>query len=97
MCLQKSNESLSVSEIVLLPNVVDCIAFWTKELPVLDKMRYQYYFQFTLTPYEKSMEHNLRDKCGLIDTFINVKCGITPNNVRGYYTVDKEALECRLV
>lgn len=50
-----------VSRIILSPEVVDCIVFWTKDplnmldkLDIIDDMGYRYYFQFTLTPYGSS-------------------------------------------
>ncbi|MBH1941585.1 DUF1848 domain-containing protein [Mobilitalea sibirica] len=68
---------LQVSKITLSPKVIDCIVFWTKDpaniidkLPELDAMGYQYYFQFTLTPYNKELEQNLRDKQDIIRTFL---------------------------
>ena len=48
-----------VSKIMLSPDIVDCIVFWTKNpKPMLDKLdalkEYKYYFQFTLTGYCRS-------------------------------------------
>ena len=56
-----------LSKILLTPDVVDCIIFWTKNpvpmIPKLDELKgYVYYFQFTLTGYGKDMEPNLPDK-----------------------------------
>ncbi len=55
---------------------VDCMVFWTKNpvpflafLPEIDAMGYPYYFQFTLTPYNRSVEKNLPDKIQLVRTF----------------------------
>ena len=55
-----------VSRIILSPEVVDCIVFWTKDplnmldkLDIIDDMGYRYYFQFTLTPYDRSVETGL--------------------------------------
>ncbi|WMJ87355.1 DUF1848 domain-containing protein [Anaerocolumna sp. MB42-C2] len=68
-----------VSKIILSPDVVDCIVFWTKDpknildkLPVIDNLGYQYYFQFTLTPYNQEIESFLRKKEEIIDTFIKL-------------------------
>src|SRR5665647_2342080 len=68
-----------ISKITLSPDVVDCTVFWTKDpvnmlgkLPLLDKMGYKYYFQFTLTPYGKDIERSLRDKSLIIETFIHL-------------------------
>jgi hypothetical protein len=66
-----------IHRINLSPETIDCIVFWTKDpvnmldkLHILDEMGYKYYFQFTLTPYGKDIERNLRDKNQIIDTFI---------------------------
>lgn len=73
-----------VSRIYLTPEKIDCIVFWTKDpanilekLPVIDALGYQYYFQFTLTPYGKELETNLRDKKEMIATFqkLSVRIG----------------------
>jgi hypothetical protein len=65
-----------VSEIALDPDSVDCIVFWTKDprnflprLDELDALGYRYYFQFTLTAYDSSIERNL-DKTNIVDAFI---------------------------
>ncbi|QIQ22047.1 DUF1848 domain-containing protein [Zophobihabitans entericus] len=52
------------SRVRLNPDVVDCIVFWTKNpypmLAKLDKLQpYDYYFQFTLTPYDQQVEAKL--------------------------------------
>lgn len=64
-----------VSRIDLSPENVECIVFWTKNPAnmmsrLADLKDYTYYFQFTLTGYEKDMETNLPDKRKvLIPTF----------------------------
>lgn len=65
-----------VSNVVLNPEVVDCIVFWTKNpeklmnhLDEIDQMGYQYYFQFTITPYNHSIEPSLPPKARIIETF----------------------------
>jgi len=35
-------------------------------LKILDEKGYKYYFQFTLTPYDKSVERGLRDTAGYV-------------------------------
>ena len=50
-----------VSRILLSPDTVDCIVFWTKNpepmISRLDELdAYDYYFQFTLTGYGKAMD-----------------------------------------
>ena len=58
-----------LSRVPLTPDIVDCIVFldegrtkFLQYLPVIDKMGYQYYFQFTLTPYGRDIEPNLAPK-----------------------------------
>lgn len=63
-----------VSKIILSPDVVDCIVFWSKNpcpmLPRLDALNeYMYYFQFTLNGYEKELEANLPSLEERIKTF----------------------------
>lgn len=68
-----------VKRIVLSPEKVDCVAFWTKNpepmLPFLkeiDDMGYQYYFQMTITDYEEEMETNLPSTAESMATFLLV-------------------------
>lgn len=65
-----------VSKILLSPENVDCIVFWTKDaeafwkhLDEIDKRGYKYYFQYTITPYNKNIESRLRDKFDIINNF----------------------------
>jgi len=56
-----------ISEILLSPDVVDGIVFWTKNpFPMLNHLdelsQFPYYFQFTLTPYGLDIEKNLPSK-----------------------------------
>ncbi|MFP3155885.1 DUF1848 domain-containing protein [Lachnospiraceae bacterium ZAX-1] len=56
-----------ISHISLSCDVVDGIVFWTKNptpmIERLDVLRgYMYYFQFTITGYEKDIEQNVPDK-----------------------------------
>ena len=39
------------------------------KLDAIDEMGYRYYFQFTVTPYDRSVERGLRDKEEIIETF----------------------------
>ena len=66
-----------VSRILLSPDTVDCIVFWTKNpepmLPFLkeiDDMDYDYYFQMTITDYEDDIEENLPDMAASMATFL---------------------------
>lgn len=72
-----------LSRLSLSPDIVDCIVFWTKDpqnimpcLPELDQLGYHYYFQFTLTPYDQTLEQGLRAKAQLEDTFIQLSTRI---------------------
>ncbi len=63
-----------VSRILLTPDVIDCIVFWTKDptnmLDKLDLLRdYSYYFLITLTPYDRQIERNVADKAHIIEAF----------------------------
>ncbi|MDE6387431.1 MAG: DUF1848 domain-containing protein [Lachnospiraceae bacterium] len=56
-----------VSKIILSPELVDCIVFWTKNPePMLDRLEelapYPFYFQFTLTGYGSDIECNVPHK-----------------------------------
>lgn len=49
------------------PLSCDCIVFWTKNaIPAIEKLdglrEYQYYFQYTVTGYDRDIEQNLPDK-----------------------------------
>lgn len=66
-----------ISKVNIRPEVVDCIVFWSKnpeplikKLDEIDQMGYKYYFQFTITPYDSSIEKSLPDKNEIIETFI---------------------------
>lgn len=63
-----------VSRIQLTPEVVDCIVFWTKNpAPLLKRLSglkdFNYYFQYTITPYTTEIEHHLPDLRQRIETF----------------------------
>lgn len=56
-----------ISNIIISPEVVDCIVFWTKNpepmFSRLDELdAYKYYFQFTLTGFGNDMECNVPHK-----------------------------------
>lgn len=66
-----------ISKVAITTDVVDCIVFWTKDpVPMIDKLNlikdYNYYFQFTITPYDESIERNMREKKDIINTFIDL-------------------------
>ena len=56
--------SHQVSKIILNPDVVDCIVFWSKNpAPMLTRLNelqnYTFYFQYTLNAYGREIEKNL--------------------------------------
>lgn len=71
--------SNQISKVALNTDVVDCIVFWSKnpepllsKLDFIDNLGYKYYFQFTITPYNKNIETGLVDKRRIADTFIRL-------------------------
>lgn len=73
--------------ILLTPELVDCIVFWTKNpipmIPKLDQLKdYCYYFQVTLTGYGRDIEAHLPDKKkDLIPAFQKLSDKIGPKRV----------------
>ena len=60
-----------IGKINLSPNVVDGIVFWTKNpIPMMSRLseleKYTYYFQFTLTAYDRDVEPNIPSKNNVI-------------------------------
>lgn len=60
-----------IGKINLSPEVVDGIVFWTKNpVPMLERLseleKYNYYFQFTLTSYDRDVEPNIPSKNDII-------------------------------
>lgn len=56
-----------VGRVTLTPDKVEGIVFWTKNAaPMLPRIHeledFKYYFQFTITAYERDIERNLPDK-----------------------------------
>lgn len=76
-----------VSKVIVSPQVIDCIVFWTKNpvpiIPKLDRLKdYDYYFQFTLTGYGRDIEAKLPDKKKvLIPAFIGLSEKLGPERV----------------
>lgn len=65
-----------VSKIILSPDIVDCIVFWTKnpspfvkQLQEIDRLGHKYYFQFTVTSYDQSIEKEVPSKKTIINIF----------------------------
>lgn len=62
-----------VYRVPLNDDTIDCIVFWTKNpipmLPKLDRIKFPFYTQFTLTGYGKDMEAGLPEKTELLRAF----------------------------
>jgi hypothetical protein len=80
VCVRNPVNLKQISRIKLSPKTIECIVFWTKNpsrefinnLSILDDLGYKYYFQFTLTPYNKSLEKNLPPKKEVINNFVDL-------------------------
>ena len=77
-----------VSRIVLNPEVVDCIVFWTKDagnimhkLAALDELGYRYCFQYTVTPYGNDLERYLRPQKEILENFKDLSVRLGKNRV----------------
>ena len=75
-----------ISRIPLSPAVVDAIVFWTKNpqnfIKYLHEFKdYNYYFLFTITCFDKSIEPGVPDKNIVIDTFKKLSDLIGPEKV----------------
>jgi len=75
-----------ISVINLNPELVDCIVFWSKNpKPMIDNLQlikdYNYYFQFTLNPYEPDVEARLPPKAEIVETFKKLSDTIGPQKV----------------
>jgi len=77
-----------VSGFSLKPEHVDAICFWTKNprpiikhLAELDERGLNYYFQFTLNPYDQTFEPNLPPMEELIETMAELAGRIGPQRV----------------
>lgn len=65
-----------LSQVDLSRDAVDCIVFWTKNpipfMPKIEELQaagYHFYFEFTLNPYDRTIEPNLPKKSRLIRAF----------------------------
>jgi len=86
VCVRNPMNRHQVSKIRLSPDVIDCIVFWSKNpapmLPRLGELAdYMYYFQFTVTPYDKKLEKGLPQKESVIETFRRLSDRIGPKRV----------------
>ena len=81
-------QSKQVSRILLTPDAVDAIVFWTKNpekfisrLPEIDALGYAYYFLFTLTPYDATLEPAVPEKGKILEVFRRLSRLIGPERV----------------
>ena len=77
-----------VSRVLLDPDVVDGIVFWTKNpapmlerLEEIDRLGYRFFFQFTITAYDHSLEKNVPTMAAVIATFRDLAARISPERV----------------
>ncbi len=70
----------------------DCFIFWTKDSHAFEKhlseiqgRGFHFYFQFTLTPYDKSLESGLREKEDIMESFIALSKAIGKTRVLWRY------------
>lgn len=77
-----------LGRVELSPRNVDCIVFWTKNpapmmdrLSEIDRMGYDYYFQFTVTAYGRDIERNLPEKRELVESFKRLSEMLGPERV----------------
>ena len=79
-----------VTKYNLSPNVVDCLAFCTKNpepmLKYLDELKiYKQYWFVTITPYGKDIEPNVAEKEKVIESFKTLSKYIGPNSIGWRY------------
>jgi DNA repair photolyase len=75
-----------ISKILINPDIVDCIVFWTKNpnamIPRLNEINsFNYYFQFTINPYDQTLESSVPKKESIINTFKKLSDKIGNNRV----------------
>ncbi len=75
-----------VSEVILTPDIIDCIVFWTKDpRKIVNKLEllsnYNYYFLITINPYDKIIEKNLPSENEIIAAFKELAQRIGPDRV----------------
>ena len=75
-----------VGRVKITPDVIDCIVFWTKNpKAILTRLAelndYNYYFQFTLNPYDTRIESSVPKKNEIISSFKELSSKIGNNKV----------------
>lgn len=86
VCVRNPMNIHQISKIRITPDLVDCIVFWTKNpekmLCRLNEIKdYNFYFQFTINPYSKSLEQQVPKKEKVIDVFKKLSDEIGSNKV----------------
>lgn len=86
VCVRNPMNIHQISKIQITPEVVDCIVFWTKNPEkMLDRIseikNYNFYFQFTINPYNQSLEMEVPKKGKIIDVFKKLSNEIGNNKV----------------
>lgn len=86
VCVRNPMNIHQISKIKITPDVVDCIVFWTKNpekmICRLNEIRdYNFYFQFTINPYNQSLEIQVPKKGKIIDVFKKLSDEIGENKV----------------
>ncbi len=74
VCVRNPINIRQISKIKITPDIVDCIVFWTKNpenmIHRLNEIRdYNFYFQFTINPYSRSLEVMVPEKGRMINIF----------------------------
>jgi hypothetical protein len=77
-----------LTQVCLSPETVDCLVLWTKNpgpllemLPKIDRLGFQYYFEFTVTAYGPELEPGLPPKEEIFSTFRKLAAMIGPARV----------------
>lgn len=86
VCVRNPMNIHQISKIRITPDLVDCIVFWTKNpermLSRLSEIKdYNFYYQFTINPYSKSLEQQVPKKEKVIDVFKKLSDEIGSNKV----------------
>ena len=81
------------------PLSCDCIVFWTKNaIPAIEKLdalrQYQYYFQYTVTGYDRDIERNLPDKKWIRENFKALSDKMAKENRMSEKEADKIIVDC---
>ena len=75
-----------ITQVSLKAEDVDAFVFWTKNgMPFFDYLKeikeYSYYFHWTITPYDRTIEKNVPQKNIIIDSFKRLSDIISPDKV----------------